>query len=362
MEVRKGGRRIARAAIGRLTRLRLTRGTRAIAFPVDERTLYLIEANQGIVRGSAAEGLKDLDFMDAQVFKALRSRFSWQPVGEENLEREMAPAAASLAVHRDIALKILDLERTDLAVLYCPLIDYVNHAYMDMVDSEWPEGRGSAILRRSLALVDGLISDLESRCGAQDLLVISSDHGAVPYRRSLCINELFADAGLLPREGGRFLFAEATAYYHPSECGLVLFNGRAADARGMDRSRALAAVRGILRRAEAVHGVRMGLVEPPVDASWLCILYPLDDCSLSSSPGGSGRSPMRGGKAGGHHQSPLCPSPWIPSVLGIWGPDRSRLPSETRLPSRNDGLKALLLELLGCLTPTGAAVESTERK
>lgn len=369
MEIRKGGRRIAEAPMGRLTGIRLTHGTTAIAFPLDARTLFLYGRNEGIVRGWDAESLEARDFLDVSVFRTLRSRtarkpgsaVSDAPVGAVPEEYEMTPAAASFAVHRRIALEILDRRRTDLAVLYFPLIDNVNHAYMDTVDADWPEGRGSEILRRSFALVDGLISDLASRCGAQDLLVISSDHGAVPYRRTFFVNELFAEAGLLPREGGRLCFSAAIAYLHPSECGLVLSNARAARARGMERSGILSAVRGILKHAEASCGVRMGLIEAPQEAPWLCILYPLDDAKLSSAPCGPGRSPIRSGRAGGHHQSPFCPSPWIPSVLGIWGPDRSRLPPAADLPPSNEGLKALILELLCGLTTSAPAVESTER-
>jgi len=360
MEIRKGGRRIGRAPTGRMTQIRLTRGTRGIAFPLDAGTLFLFSANEAVTRGGEAGEMKTLEFFDAQVFKAMRAGRRDRPGEEVPPDTEMAPAVASFTVQRRVALEMLDCRRTSLAILYFPLIDYINHAYMDLVDAEWPRGHGSEVLRRGFSLVDGLVGDLCARCGPDDLLVVSSDHGAVPFRRVFHLNELFAEAGLLPRKGGRFLFHEAAAYYHPSECGLVLFQERAARRLGMDRSRVLALVREIPRLALSLHGVPVGMQDGPKDASWLSLLYPLDDTSFSSAPCPHPGKPVRGGKAGGHHISPLCPSAWIPSVLGIWGPDRKRLPSTDRVPTRNEDVKRFLLETLDCVPTGGSAIKSKD--
>jgi hypothetical protein len=356
VEIRKGGRRIAYIDADRPCEVALTRGTRAFAFLPEAETLYLVSANQAAVRGTARP-MGSPEFLDAQLFRTIRNRFLRQgrPV---RLEREMAPAALSFALQRDIALEILDRRRTSLSVLYISLIDSMNHAYMDAIDSDWPEGRGSEVLKRCFALVDGLMTDLFRRCGPEDLLVVSSDHGAVPFHRTFHVNELFSRAGLLPKEGLRFQFPKAVACYHPSECGQVLYQERAAAAKGLDRARVLSKVREILQQAEILHDVRLGMVEAPQGAPWLSLLYPMDDANITAKPSGSGGSPLLTGKSGGHHDSPLCPSPWIQSILGVWGPDRKRLPAADLMPTRSEGVKAFLLDLLDGLTSGDAAVKS----
>jgi hypothetical protein len=68
----------------------------------------------------------------------------------------------------------------------------------------------------------------------------------------------------------------------------------------------------------------------------------------------SGRPPARSGvvldtrKKGGHHLSPLSPTPWIQALLGLWSPRSRNLARDLApLPERNVDVKQFLLGLIG---------------
>ena len=82
---------------------------------------------------------------------------------------------------------------------------------------------------------------------------------------------------------------------------------------------------------------------------YLAFLYPLSDGYFTGHAPGRGRPVLRKA-SGGHHLSPLSPTPWIQAMLGLWSPRTRALAREVPpIPTANTGVKGFLL---GCWEET----------
>ncbi len=348
VEIRKGSRTLGILSEGEGRSIRLTRGTSAFFQLLPGRILYACPYTPAGIRcshpGFAEEiSARGLDrFADMNVFRTAR-RLSEKR--EPSPDAEMLTAEASFAAMADLLCLSVERLPSRLFVGYFPLIDYLNHASMDLLEDE-PQGRASRVMMRCMGLVDSLVNRLMKAADPDTLLVLSSDHGAAPYRRMFYLNEALAEAGLVRRGKGGYLLSESPVYYHHADCGQVIFNGRAARGRGLSRAGASAAVHRVLQNAASAHGVKIGTLEPSPGDPYLLFLHPEGDAYFT------GRAPGRPGlllsrsRRGGEHLSPHIPTPWINAVLGMWSP-RPGFRGSLSAPQANSGMKRLILDCLG---------------
>jgi hypothetical protein len=173
-------------------------------------------------------------------------------------------------------------------------------------------------------------------------MVVSSDHGAGPIGSLLHLNELLAAEGLVRRRVDGYDLRASAVFYHPSDCGQVLIR------KGIDRKKAMAALRRSIARAHREHGVEIGIQEGVGEDPYLAFLYPLADGYFTGHPPGGGMPVLDTGRRGGHHLSPLSPTPWMQAMLGLWSPRSKSLERELpSLPVENAKVKAFLLETMG---------------
>lgn len=348
MEIRKGSRTLGVLFEGEMKTIRVTRGTSAFFQLLPGRILYACPYTQAVVRCShpgfageiAARGLDR--FADMNVFRTARR------LSEKNalsLDAEMLTAEASFAPMSELLCLAVERLPSRLFVGYFPLIDYLNHASMDLLEDE-PQGRASRVLMRCMGLVDSLVQRLMKAADPDTLLVLSSDHGAAPYRQMLFLNEALAEAGLVRRGLGGYLLARSPVYYHPADCGQVIFNEQAARSRGMDKAGAAAAVRRVLQNAASAHGVKIASLEPSPGDPFLLFLHPEGDANFTGRPPGRPGHVLSRSRRGGEHLSPHVSTPWINAVLGLWSP-RPGFKGSLSAPQANGGMKRLLLDCLG---------------
>jgi hypothetical protein len=86
-------------------------------------------------------------------------------------------------------------------------------------------------------------------------------------------------------------------------------------------------------------------VEGQEEDPYLLFLYPTSDTTLTGDPPGASENGLLRRKTGGHHLSPLSPSPWMAAVFAAWS--RRRLAALPRAPDANAGLKGFVLGCLG---------------
>jgi hypothetical protein len=168
------------------------------------------------------------------------------------------------------------------------------------------------------SLVDAFLASLMATVGPDTALVISSDHGGLPYRRQVHLNEMMASVGLLRRDSRGYDLARSAAYYHPSDCGQIVANAPAAVRSGLERQRLLALAREAVERANRDLNAELALREGSPSDPYLAFVHPLADTYPTGDPPGRAREALDSGRAGGHHLSPLTPSPWIDAVIGLW--------------------------------------------
>lgn len=358
LHILKGGQVKARLAPGQGALVRLTAQTRAYAQLLDRSLLVLSPLNTAMVRGAVAGALADSGdwmegFLDANVFRSARKLNEGRaPADRIRLSTEMHVSAMSMKQKSDLMLGAARNPHSRLVVGYFPLIDEYNHAYVDLLESQWPDpaspgtaGRATEVFLECAALVDDMLGRLMAAAGPDTLLVVSSDHGAMSHRSVLHVNELFAAAGLVRRisaESGLsgYDFRRSAAYYHPSDCGQVVVNQAEARRRGLSRRDLSGRVRAIADQA----GV--GMAEGGPDSPYLAFFFPLGDKYFTGRPPGRGRPALDGDRAGGHHLSPLSPTPWIQAVLGLWS-SRSTIEGFGSMPTANRDLKPFLLDQMG---------------
>jgi hypothetical protein len=264
------------------------------------------------------------------------------------LEDELAPCGESIRRKADLMLWAVANLPSRLFICYVPLIDEYNHAYMDLLEGAWA-GRGDPaageVLSGCVGLVDGFLERLMEAAGEDTLLVISSDHGSMPVRRKVLLNEVLADAGLVVRAPGGYRLGRSLAYYHPSDCGQVLLNPAEARRRAVDAPAVRRRVVHALERANRALGCDIAWVEGRAEDPYLLFLYPRSDTTFTGDPPRRPGDPLLLRKRGGHHLSPLSPSPWMAAVFAAW--TRRRQASLPAVPDANAGVKDFVLACLG---------------
>jgi hypothetical protein len=341
--ITKGSRVLGRIAEGQAAIVRLTAGTSVHAHVPDASALVLSPLTTAAVRGASSPALAHDPFLDTNAFRLARSiNKDRTPDRAVTVAAEMLPAIESMKGKADLMIAASAQTSASLVVGYFPIIDEINHVYADLLEREWPHGRASALYREAIGLIDHLLERLMAVADRDTLLVVSSDHGSAAHRSLFYVNELLADEGLVRRLGRGYDLARSIAWYHDSDCGQVVA------APGADAKAVSIGLRRALDKALSVHGVDIGIAEPGPGDPYAAFLYPRGEGYFTGS------APRRSGaildldRTGGHHLSPLSPTPWISAMLGLWSPRSAQLRSILpQLPDANSGVKTFLLEALG---------------
>lgn len=352
VELHRSGRVLARLAGGEAATVRPTGGTAAWAHLLADEALTLYRASPAVVRlgpaappgvgrPAGAEGFRDMSAFHRARALIERSRGGVR-VTEES---ELLPSQAALRQRADLMRWAASAVAADVTVCYLPLMDEFNHTWFHLVSSPPADPRAERLMEACGAMIDGFLSDLMARATQDTLLVLSSDHGALPYRRRLHVNEALADAGLVVKTGAGYDFPRSAAWYHPSGCGLVVANERVARRRGLAVPALRAAVRSAVERANRAYGARIATVESGPADPFLLFLYPEADTSITGEPPLPGEPALDPRRSGGHHLSPLAPDPWIDALVGLWSP-RPGARAADGSPARSTEVKEFLLRRL----------------
>jgi hypothetical protein len=232
-----------------------------------------------------------------------------------------------------------------LTICYVPLMDEFNHTWFHLCEPAPADPRAGQLFLACGDMIDTFLADLMAQADREMLLVVSSDHGALPFRRLLHLNEAFADVGLVRRAGIGYDHARSAAWYHPSDCGQVVVNEREVRRRGLAVPALRAAARAAVRRASDVYSARIAAVEPGPSDPFLLYLYPESDTYFTGDPTSPGKPALNPRRSGGHHLSPLTPNPWIDALFGLWSP-RPGARAADGTPVRSTEVKEFLLRRL----------------
>jgi hypothetical protein len=338
----KGTSNRACLSVGEGRMVRLTRGLYVYACLLNDSTLVLSQLTMPMMRGSIHPASAHAGFLDLNVFQLARKVNDASP-GMESIPivTEMAPSLHGMRQKEELILEAIQGTDSRLIIGYIPLIDEFNHVYMDQLETEWPKGRVSGLFTACMRFVDSLLGKVMAAADPDALLVVSSDHGAVPYRRVIHVNELLVGAGLARRSDDGYDLRGSIACYHPSNCGLIAMQ------RHASRPDVLRRLRRALDDARVSLGTEMGMVELREHDPYPAFIYPMTDSELTGKPPRRGGGALDASKAGGHHLSPLTPTPWIQAMLGLWSPRTQALGRDLAgIPTENRLLKAFLLDLI----------------
>ena len=334
----KGASLRAEVPAGELRKVDITRGTSVYAHLLEPGELFLNPVSTAVCRGETdaqSGGFLDMsNFHLVRRLNASRDQSRRVPV-----EPEILASRISFDLKDDLMLRGAANRTARLVVGYFPVIDDFNHAYLDLFLRK--DARATALFHVCVTMVDGLLKRLMQRMQDDELLVISSDHGGMPFSSMLHVNEILADAGLVRRGARGYDFRRSLAWYHPSDCGQVV-------AWDLSRREALLKrLRAALDIANTNMGADIGLLEGDGDSPYLAFLYPRGDTYFTGRPGrGSGLVRDRK-RSGGHHLSPLSPTPWMQAVLGLWSPRSSGVADSLPfLPKENIDMKRFLMETM----------------
>ncbi|MGA2642968.1 MAG: alkaline phosphatase family protein [Spirochaetia bacterium] len=342
VQIRKGGRARAELLPGVWRTVELTRSLRAYACLLDQSHLALAPLTRPLVRGAFPPHAAGEDFVDFNVHRAVRRLNRGR---DERLKIpisvEMAPVELGMKQKESLMIDAIRGTPSRVVIGYFPLVDEINHACFDLLDSPHPDPRTRELFLSCAHLVDGLVSRVMREADRDTLVVLSSDHGVSAFRSCLHVNEVLAQTGLVARSGQGYDLRRSRAYYHPSDCGIVLARPWAGGGA------VLTGIRRAVDRARDQLGVRIGIEEGRPDDPFIAFLYPLSDSYLTA------RAPRRGGeildrtRSGGQHLSPLAATPWIQAMLGLWTPRTTTLSRELdAVPSANRMMKSFLLGML----------------
>jgi len=192
-----------------------------------------------------------------------------------------------------------------------------------------------------MGMVDDLLQRLMSKMEGDDLLVVSSDHGAMAHTAKLHVNEAFADAGIVRRVADGYDHRKSLAWYHPSDCGQVVSRS------STDKASLRLRIRQVIDKLNSAIGANIGVMDGNADSSFISFLYPKGDLYFTGQPPNKNGKSLNREKAGGHHLSPLSPTPWIHAFLGLWSPGEGKVPQRLPfLPQENVEMKRFIVEAL----------------
>jgi hypothetical protein len=335
----KGASLRARLAAGEGRLVRMTSGTQVFAHLLDPGLLLLNPLNDVVCRGTAAGNAAGNGFLEMSAFHlARRINSSRDPSLRISVEAELLASRVSFQRKADLMVEQAGNGDARLVVGYFPVVDDFNHAYFDLLLAG--DERADALFNGCAAMVDDLLGRLMREMEKDTLLVVSSDHGAMAYRGSLSLNEAFAEAGLVRRSALGYDFRGSSAWYHPSDCGQVVTGS------GSEKGPLRRRVNAVVERLNADLAADIGVLEGDAGSPFLAFLYPRGDLYFTGRPPRRRGSILDAKRAGGHHLSPLSPTPWIQAALGLWSGGRTPgdLPA---LPRENVEMKKFLMESMG---------------
>jgi len=342
VELRKGGRARAELLPGVWRTVELTRSLRAYACLLDESHLLLAPLTRPLVRGAFRPHAAGTDFVDFNVHRAVRRLNRRRDERSKiPISVEMAPVSLGMEQKESLMIDVIRGTPSRLVIAYFPLVDEINHACFDMLDSPHPDPRTRELFLACAHLVDGLVCRVMAEADRDTLVVLSSDHGVSTFRSSLHVNEVLWQCGLVVRTARGYDFRRSVAYYHPSDCGIVLAH------QGADRGKVLAGIRNAVDRARNQLGVQIGMEVGRPDDPFIVFLYPLSDTYLTARAPRRGRETLDKTRSGGQHISPLAATPWIQAMLGLWTPRTTTLAHALDgIPTANRMMKSFLLRML----------------
>jgi hypothetical protein len=340
--IRKGKRIRVEVIQGELRFIKLTPSLKICVCLLDESHVAIAPLASPLVRGLFRPSSASEDFVDFNVFRAVR-KLNHQR-GEHSkipISVEMASVVFGMKQKETLMIDAIRGTSSRLVIGYFPLVDELNHACFDLLDSTNPDPRARELFLGCAHLVDGLLSHVMGEADCDTLVVLSSDHGVATFRSLLYMNELLAGSGLVARATRGYDFVRSIAYYHPSDCGIVLARG------GAERKVVMEGLQRAVNRANDIVGVQIGMKEAEPDDPFFAFMYPLADTYLTA------RLPQRIGKilerghSGGQHLSPLTDTPWIQALLGLWSPRTTNLANDIDgIPTANSMVKEFLLRML----------------
>ena len=338
----RGGTVRATLAAGEGGYVDFTKGTRVFAHLLEPATLLLNPMNIAVCRGSEVSPARRDGFLEMSAFHvARRLSSSRDPSREVSVDAELLASKVSLESKTDMMVEQARNGKARLVIGYFPVMDDFNHAYFDLLLRE--EDRASALFHGCMGMVDGLLTRLMTEMEDGALLVISSDHGAMAYSRMLHINEVLARAGLVRKVPGGYDFSSSSAWYHPSDCGQVV--ARASS----DRATLLRRVKLALDEANAA-GADIGVLDGDRESPFLVFLYARGETYFTGRPPRRGQPTLDNKRAGGHHLSPLSPTPWMQATLGLWSPRHGGVKGlGAVIPNENSQMKGFLMEAMGLI-------------
>jgi predicted AlkP superfamily phosphohydrolase/phosphomutase len=342
VRLHRGRRSIASLAPGEIQPVRLSRNATAISYSTG-KTLFLSSSSRPHVRFSKDLHGRSEQIVPESIYHGSLFRFS-RNIEELSIDEEMRVSEYVTAQMGELALSVVRELRSTLTILYFSLIDELCHVYLDQIEGSWPEGRAAELLRRCYGLIDSHIGKMMGCLDENTLLVLSADHGQAPYRRALHFNDLLAQEGLVRRGKKAYDLRRSVAYYHPANCGQVVVNPRQARIAGLSRERIGEEVLRCVEQANSSLGADISYLWGKENDPYLLFLYPRADTHLTGRCDPEAEV-LDAGLRGGQHLSPLCPTPWIQAMLGLWSP--AGLPFDRKsIPDHNTCVKNLLLRYL----------------
>ncbi len=351
VNVRRGCRSLAALSAGGIRPLRLSRTSSALLYRANDR-LFLFSSSIPHVRlgrkvrdriGLPGQAACPSSLVPGRIFHGGLFRFAREK-GGLSPEEEMRVSEVVTEQTAELAISAIRSLPSRLFIIYFPLIDELCHVYLDEIEAGWPQGRGADLLRRCFGLLDSCIGRIMELADDNTLLAVSSDHGQIPFRRALHFNDLLAEAGLVRSRRAGYDLRRSVCYYHPSNCGQVVVNWRRARKAGLSRDRIIAAVLQCLEQANSALGAGIAFRIGGESDPYLLFLYPQSDTRLTGRYDPDAEV-MDTTLKGGHHLSPLCPTPLIQALLGLWSPAGLSRGLDTP-PERNTELKDFLLRYL----------------
>jgi hypothetical protein len=336
----KGASLLLELPVGEGRYLNITAGSRAFVHLLEPKLLLVSPLNAVVCRGEAMQQPACERFLEMSAFHLVRRLNSFrEPARQVSVDAELLASRVSFQRKADLMVGQARNESAHLVVGYFPVMDDFNHAYFDLFLKK--DVRASALFNGCVEMVDNLLARLMRQMGAATLLVVSSDHGAMAHRTKLHMNEILADAGLVRRCPGGYDYCRSLAWYHPSDCGQVV----AWDTSS--RSSLLKRLRLAVDVMNADLGAEIGMIDGNGNAPYLAFLYPKGDMYFTGRPPRKSRTAVDKEKAGGHHLSPLSPTPWIQACLGLWSPREGGVTGSLPFtPEENIDMKRFLMEAM----------------
>ncbi len=129
-----------------------------------------------------------------------------RPYGPLNVDSKIVLELAEFQASwfSDTASYMLDKHGWDLLFMHYHLIDALNHTFLAHLYSRHPYGNSELseetwkIYHQAHAIVDSMIARIVERCADEEtVVVLTSDHGALPCWKFVWIGKALIDAGLL---------------------------------------------------------------------------------------------------------------------------------------------------------------------